>query len=225
MTETDSVKGDVTVAEPSRAQQLVARRTAESRATVPDVTLSVDADVEDALALVADLGYPVLDDAVVKAAALALRDVPEANGAYRDARFERYSRVNVGVVVPTSDGLVVPTLFDADAKSLAQLAEEHRDLVARVHEGSLRAPDLGGATFTVSVLDVDRFTAVVIPPQAGALAAGAPVQRAVVRDGAVTPRHVVTLTLSCDHRILYGAVAARLLTRMRELLEQPAALV
>jgi pyruvate dehydrogenase E2 component (dihydrolipoamide acetyltransferase) len=226
ITERDTAKGDVTVVEMTRRQETVARRAAESKATVPDLTLGVEADVE-AVAAQAAGGAFGLTDALVKAAAMALREVPDANSAFRDHRFERYSRINVGVAVFAGDGVLVPTIFDADRKPLEQIAQERRTLAAKVAEGSIAAPELANGTFTLydlAELGVRRGASIVNAPQAATLTAGAPEARAVVRDGAVVPRTVVDLTLSCDHRILYGAPAGRLLTRIGELLADPAAL-
>jgi pyruvate dehydrogenase E2 component (dihydrolipoamide acetyltransferase) len=232
-TPTAGPKGEVTVREPTRAQGLVARRMAESKATIPDFTVTVQADVEDALALCDQLDgrsdpLPTLDDLVVKAAALALREHPRVNGAYRDGRFELYSRVNVAVAVATEDALVAPTVFDADSKPVTRIAQETRALAERAHAGTVTPPELAGATFTVSSLGAfgaSGFTAVVSPGQAAVLAVGAAIARPVARDGAVAVRHVMELTLTCDHRILYGAGAGRFLSRVRDLLERPAALL
>ncbi len=119
---------------------------------------------------------PSFNDMVVKACALALREHPRANGAYRDGRFELYSRVNVGVAVAARDALVVPTVFDADRKGLRQIATESRALAERVRDGPITPPELSGATFTVSNLGmygIDSFSAVINPPQAAILAVGA----------------------------------------------------
>ena len=164
---------------------------------------------------------------VVKAAALALRVHPRANGSYRDGRLTLYSRINVGVAVAADEALVVPTVFDADEKSLGEIARETRALAERVRAGTITPPELGGGTFTVSNLGmygIRSFTAIINPPQAAILSVGALEQRPVAVDGAVVVRHMLTLTLACDHRILYGAEAALLLARVRELLQSPAAL-
>jgi len=164
---------------------------------------------------------------VVKACALALREHPRANGSYRDGLVHLYSRVNVGVAVAAEDALVVPTVFDADEKSLGEIARETRVLAEHVRAGTVTPPQLGGGTFTVSNLGmygVRNFTAIVNPPQAGILSVGALAPRAVVHNGELAARHTLTLTLACDHRILYGAEAALFLAHVRELLEQPAAL-
>ena len=226
-----TAKGETTVQELSRVQQLVARRMAESKATAPDFHLTVEVDMEAAVELRKQLKAadpeavsPSFNDFVVKAAALALRDVPRANGAYRDGRFELYSRVNVGIAVAGEDALVVPTIFDADRKSLGEIAREARTLAERVREGKITPPELSGGTFTVSNLGmygIRRFVAVINPPQAAILSVGALEPRAVVRDGEVVARATMDLTLACDHRILYGAEAAQFRARIRERLERP----
>jgi pyruvate dehydrogenase E2 component (dihydrolipoamide acetyltransferase) len=225
-------KGDVTEQDLTRTQQVVARRMAESKATVPDFQVATDVDMDACIALRGQLkaaaaeGQPVpsFNDMVVKACALALREHPRANGSYKDGKFELHSRVNVGVAVAGDDALVVPTVFDADTKSLGEIARTTRELAGRVRENAIRPPELAGGTFTVSNLGmfgVTHFTAVVNPPQAAILAVGAIVAKPVVRDGEIVPGNVMTITLSCDHRILYGADAAKFLARVRELLEQP----
>jgi pyruvate dehydrogenase E2 component (dihydrolipoamide acetyltransferase) len=164
---------------------------------------------------------------VVKACALALREHPRANGSYRDAHLELHSRINVGVAVAAHDALIVPTVFDADEKSLGEIARETRALAESVRAGTVTPPELGGGTFTVSNLGmygVRSFTAIINPPQAAILSVGSMEQRAVVRAGELAAGHTMALTLACDHRILYGADAALFLARIRELLERPAAL-
>jgi pyruvate dehydrogenase E2 component (dihydrolipoamide acetyltransferase) len=216
-------RGEVTYQEPTRLQQTVSRRMAESKATAPDFSLTLAVDME----AVAVLGEPH-GAYVIKAAALALRDFPRANGAYRDGRFELYGRVNVGVAVAAQDALVVPTVFDAARKSLGQIAREARALAERVRAGAITPPELSGGTFTVSNLGmygIDSFTAVINPPQAALLAVGALKKKPVVTaDGNIEARDMMAANLISDHRILYGADAAEFLARVRELLEQPLAL-
>ena len=239
-----TAKGETTTIELSRTQQTVARRMAESKATIPDFTLQIDVDMEECVQLRAQLKQlstpggatepvapahevPTYNDMVVKASALALNEHPHANGSYRDGRVQVYSRVNVGVAVAAENALVVPTVFDADEKSLGEIARETRALAERVRAGTITPPELGGGTFTVSNLGmygVKSFTAIINPPQAGILSVGALAPRAVVREGELVARNTMTLALACDHRILYGAEAAQFLARIRELLEAPAAL-
>ena len=234
--ETATAKGEVTTQELTRTQGLIARRMAESRATIPTFELRTEIDMEACVALRAELkeigedvppGVPSFNDMVVKACGIALREFPRANGSYRDARFELYSRVNVGVAVAAQDALVVPTVFDADRKSLRDIARETRALAERVRANAITPPEVSGGTFTVSNLGmygVTDFTAVINPPQAAILAVGTLAQRAVVRDGELVARHTMNVTLACDHRILYGADAAQFLARIRALLERPLAL-
>lgn len=238
-TDVTRAKGETTEIELSRTQQTIARRMAESKATIPHFSLQAEIDMEECVALRAELkrlGHaeaPTYNDMVVKACALALREHPRANSSYRDGRLQLHSRVNVGVAVatdsdePTGGALIVPSVFDADLKSLGEIARETRSLAARVRDGSITPPELGGGTFTVSNLGmfgVTSFTAIVNPPQAAILSVGAVQSRAIVRDSTIIARQQMTVTLACDHRILYGADAARFLARIRELLEQPAAL-
>jgi pyruvate dehydrogenase E2 component (dihydrolipoamide acetyltransferase) len=230
--EAQTGKGETTTQDLTRLQQTVARRMAESKATAPDFVLNIDVDMEEAVDLrkrlkaAAGEGQPVpsFNDFVVKAAALALVDFPRANGAYRDGKFELYSRVNVGVAVAGQDALVVPTVFDADSKSLGQIARESRALAERIRAGAITPPELSSGTFTVSNLGmfgIQSFVAVINPPQAAILAVGAMQPTPVVRDGEVVARNIMRLTLACDHRILYGADAAEFLGRIRERLENP----
>jgi pyruvate dehydrogenase E2 component (dihydrolipoamide acetyltransferase) len=237
--ELGGAKGDTTVVELSRTQRTIARRMAESKATIPDFTLTAEVDMEECVKLRAELKRlsqaetPTYNDMIVKACALALREHPRANGSYRDGHFELHSRVNVGVAVAvsaagqTAGALVVPTVLDADAKALGEIARETRALAERVRDASITPPELSGATFTVSNLGmygIASFTAIVNPPQAAILAVGAVAPRAVARKKKLVARHTMNVTLACDHRILYGADAALFLARIRELLEEPAAL-
>ncbi len=231
----ESGRGTVTATEPSRAQALIARRMAESRATVPTFTLETTVDMTTAVSLRAEMKetaldgelVPTVNDLVVKAAAIALSEQPGANGAWRDGRFERYSRVNVGVAVAGEGSLVVPTVFDADRLTLAQIAEATQGLAARVRSGEITPPELSSGTFTVSNLGmfgVRAFEAIINQPQAAILAVGAVQERPAVHDGQVVPRMLMDLVLACDHRVLYGADGARLLERIRALLEAPLSL-
>ena len=220
--ELSPLKGEVTVVEPDRVERALARRSAETRATVPDFELGTDVAADACLALAKDRGWSVTAQAV-KACATALRETPRANAGYRDGHFELYSRVNVGVTIATEGGQVTPTLLDADAKSVAALDEELAGLRERARTASLTPPELAGATFTFTDLGeygVTRPGVLITPPQAAALAAGAIHEVAVVREDAVVGGHQLSLALACDHRILYGARAARFLARVAELLER-----
>ena len=228
----ETAKGHTTYEDLSKLQSTVSRRMAESKATAPHFYLEAEVDMTRAVEArgrvkelaAPDLNVPSFNDMVVKACGLALREHPRANGAYRDGRFELYSRVNVGVAVAARDALVVPTVFDADRKGLWQIGTESRALAERVRDGTITPPELSGATFTVSNLGmfgIDSFSAVINPPQAAILAVGAIRERPVIRDGEVRAAHLMRLNLACDHRILYGAQGAEFLARIVGLLEEP----
>lgn len=279
-----TAKGATTEVELTRSQQTVARRMAESKATIPHFVLQTDVDMQACAQLRSELkrlasgqrpagggsagateaaeAVPTYNDMVVKACALALRQWPRANSSYRDGRLQLHKRVNVGVAVAVEPGvaegaagagsaagtegagsgsteptgaegaaggtLVVPTVFDADTKALGEIARETRALAAKVRDGTITPPELSGGTFTVSNLGmfgIDAFTAIVNPPQAAILAVGALAPRAVVDErGEIAARRRMTVTLACDHRVLYGADAARFLARIKEALEAPASL-
>jgi pyruvate dehydrogenase E2 component (dihydrolipoamide acetyltransferase) len=219
----------------NRLQQVVARRMAEATATVPHFQVQTEAAMDAALALRAQLKAavpegtpaPSVNDLIVKAAALALTHHPLANGSYTEAGFQLHDRVHVGVAVAAEGVLVVPTVRDTDAKSLGTIAAETRGLAEKVRSGTVTPAELSGATFTVSNLGMFQMTAitpVINPPQAAILGVGAVRQVLAREDGEIVDRSLVTLTLSCDHRILYGADASRFLAEIRELLEHPFAL-
>jgi pyruvate dehydrogenase E2 component (dihydrolipoamide acetyltransferase) len=229
----ETAKGEVTLQDLTKLQQTVARRMAESKATAPHFYLSVEIDMTRAVEARSRMkasspegeAVPSFNDMVVKACAIALREHPRANGAYRDGRLELYSRVNVGVAVAGQDALTVPTIFDADRKGLREIATQTRELATKVREATITPPELSGGTFTVSNLGmygIDSFSAVINPPQAGILAVGAINERPVVRDGEIAKAQLMSVTLACDHRILYGADGAEFLARIRALLEEPA---
>lgn len=186
----------MTVQEPTAAERTVARRAAEARATVPDLEMSVTAP----------LAPGPTAGVLVRACALALAEHPRANAAYRDGHFELYSRVNVGVVVATDEAYLIPTVFDANRKSTEQLTAELDELTVGVREGRLPSPAFSGATFTVwdaRPYGIAAASIPVVPPQAAALAAG-----------------TTSLTLSCDHRILYGSPAAAFLKAIANQLDR-----
>jgi pyruvate dehydrogenase E2 component (dihydrolipoamide acetyltransferase) len=231
----ETAKGETRVQELSKLQQTIARRMAESKATAPHFYLTIEIDMGKAVEARAALKgaaregevVPSFNDMVVKACAIALREFPKANGAYRDGRFELYSRVNVGVAVAAEEALVVPTIFDADRKGLRQIAEDARTVAAKVRDGSVTPPELSGGTFTVSNLGmygIDSFEAVINMGQAAIFAVGAIREAPAVRDGEIVPAQLMKATIACDHRILYGAEGAEFLARVKALLEEPISL-
>jgi pyruvate dehydrogenase E2 component (dihydrolipoamide acetyltransferase) len=231
----ETAKGQVEVIELTKLQQVVSRRMSESKATAPHFYLTTEVDMGAAVAARARIKeisgegevVPSFNDMVVKACAIALRKFPRANGAYKDGRFELYSRINVGIAVAANDALVVPTIFDADKKGLREIAADARSLAGKVRDGGITPPELSGGTFSVSNLGmygIKSFGAIVNSPQAGILAVGEIADRPVVRDGQVVPGKLMEMTLSCDHRILYGADGAEFLAEIKRILQEPLAL-
>jgi len=227
-----SGKGDVIVVEPTPTQATIARRMVESATTIPVFTVSTDVDVSQIVATRREArergeDAPSVNDFVVKAVAATLREFPRFNASYVDGKVELYSRVNVGIAVATDDALLVPVVRDADRRPLAELAAEARSLAEGARRRTLKPEDFHDGTFTVSNLGmfgVRAFTAIIDPPQVAILAVGG-ARRAPVEDGdRVVFRDLLTVTLSCDHRVVYGADGARFLSRLRELLERPLAL-
>jgi pyruvate dehydrogenase E2 component (dihydrolipoyllysine-residue acetyltransferase) len=210
-------KGEVRTIELTATQATIARRMVESATTIPVFTVSADIDLSAVVALrrgAQDEGgdVPSINDFVVLAAARTLREFPRFNASYAEGKVECYARVNVGVAVATDDALLVPVVFDADQRTLAETARETRRLAEAARSRTLSPGELHDATFTVSNLGmfgVRSFTAIIDPPQVAILAVGG------LRDD------VVTATLTCDHRVVYGADGARFLARLRELLERP----
>jgi pyruvate dehydrogenase E2 component (dihydrolipoamide acetyltransferase) len=221
-----ALKGETTVQEPDRLGRALARRVAEARATVPDLELERRIDAGAILAQTRDRGCSVTA-VLARACAIALRDCPRANAAYRDGRYELHSRVNLGIAVLAvlaGEGQLTPTVFDADAKSVEQLSEEIACLTERARGGVLTPPEQAGATFILAdlgELGVDRWSTPPATTQAATLTAGSIRPAAVVREGALVAGHELSLTLVCDHRVLYGAGAAEVLTRIAQLLESP----
>jgi pyruvate dehydrogenase E2 component (dihydrolipoamide acetyltransferase) len=214
----------------------VARRMAEAKATVPHFYVSSEIDMTRALELRAELNAALADsgekvsvnDLIVRAGAQALMQHPQAHRSYVDGHHVYHAHVHVGIAVALDDGLIVPVLRDADTKGVRQLAVETRDLVKRARDGKLRQSEIEGGTFTVSnmgMFDVAAFSAIINPPESTILAVSSTVERAVVRDGAIVPRKIMSVTLSCDHRACSGADGARLLQTVKRHLEAPTLLL
>ena len=205
----------------------IARRLLESKQTIPHYRLAVDADLTALLAhraaLNAGSGTKVsINDLLVRAVALALVRHPEVNAQLQGEEIVRFSQADVCVAVASDSGLITPVVRNADAKTAAQIATEIADLARRARGNRLTREEITGGTFTVSNLGmfgVDRFDAIINPPQVAILAVGAAQDRVVARDGQPTVRRMVTLTLSCDHRVVDGAMGAIFLATLRELVE------
>lgn len=216
-----------------RMRQAIARRMVQSKQSAPHFYVSRDLEMDaamDALAA-ANEGRPREERATVtalllKAVASTLTAYPAFNAVWNGETLERVDAVNLGVAIDLGDaGLIAPALLDCATKSVDQLGAELRDLVARAKTGKLRAPEIAEGTFTLSNLGglgVTSFTAIITPPQVAILATGATEARAVVRDGEVVVRRMMSATLSSDHRAVDGAGAARLLNDLQERLSTAA---
>ncbi len=209
-------------------RKTIARRLVASKQTVPHFYLSVELGMDallEARAGLRDQGAEVsVNDCLLKACALALQDVPEANVQFHGEVLHRFRTSDVAFAVATEGGLITPVVRDAERKSLLELAGEVRDLAERGRTGKLAAEEFQGGTLTLSNLGmygVDAFAAVINPPQAAILAVGRSGERVIVRDGQPAIGRVMSATLSCDHRAIDGALGARWLQALRQRVETP----
>ena len=228
---------DVETVEPNRMQATIARRMVESKTTVPEFQVTVEAHVDLAVSLRQQLKESVpgaekvtMTDFLVRACALALRKFPEVNSSWVDGKFQRKRAINIGLAVPPSQGmgLLVPVVHDADLKDIIQISIESRQVIERARSGRPAEGDLSGATFSISNLGmygVDEFTAIINPPEAAILAVGAIKDVPLVEDGRIVAGKVMRMTLSVDHRVFYGATAAQFMAEVRRLLENPVTLL
>ena len=216
----------------SQMRRTIARRMAESTRTVPHFFLTLTVDAAELVKLrkqitesTADEGFKIsFNDMVVKAAALAIRKVPDINVSFAEDSLIRHQRINIGVAVATERGLIVPVVRDVDQKSLGQISREARDLAERANSGKLQPADYSGGTFTISNLGmfgIEQFNAVINPPEAAILAVGAIAREPAEHDGQIVLRERMKLTLSVDHRALDGAMGARYLQALKQVLEKP----
>ena len=211
-------------------RRVIARRLTESKQTVPHFYLTMDCEIDALLKIRGELNaksdaYRIsVNDFVVRAAALALRQVPAANAAWSDDAILLWDTVDIAIAVALDDGLITPIVKAADRKGLAVIASETKDLVARARDSKLKLEEFQGGTFSISNLGmygVREFAAVINPPHGGILAVGAGEQRPVVKNGALTVATVMSCTLSCDHRAVDGAVGAQFLAAFKKFVEDP----
>ena len=227
--------GDGRIVQPTRLQRIVAERMVEAKATVPHFQVQTEVEFDAALAWRAELKAaagksiaPSVNDIIVRACALALTEHPLLNASFVGGAFELHDHRHIGIAVATDDGLLVATIRDVDSKSIGTVARESRGLAERVRAGQATPSDLTGATFTVSNLGMFGMTAitpVINPPQAAILGVGAARPTLARRDGEIIDRQLLTLTLSCDHRIVNGADGSRFLADVKSLLETPMRMV
>jgi pyruvate dehydrogenase E2 component (dihydrolipoamide acetyltransferase) len=217
----------------SQMRKTIARRLAESKFTAPHFYLTLDIDMDAAIATRKSLnsldGVKVsFNDMVIKAVAMALRKHPAVNSAWMGDFIRRNEHVNIGVAVAVEDGLLVPVVRFADGKGLTQISAEVRDYAQKAKDKKLQPADWEGNTFTISNLGmfgIESFTAIVNPPDACILAIGGIKEVPVVKNGQVVPGNIMKVTLSCDHRVVDGASGAAFLQTFKTYMEQPAAML
>jgi pyruvate dehydrogenase E2 component (dihydrolipoamide acetyltransferase) len=222
---------DDTEVKASRMRQAIARRMIESKTTVPHFYVTTVVDMDAALALRKQINEMLPDeqkvsvnDLIVKAAALALRDFPNINASYAGETLIRHNNINVGTAVAVENGLMTVVQKNTDSSTLSKIAADNKRMIAGAREGKVSIDDIEGATFTVSNLgayDVDSFVAIINPPEAAILAVGTASQVPVVRDGEIVVGTQMKATISADHRVTDGAEAAAYLLRFKEIVEQP----
>ena len=226
---------DEEVIQLSSMQRTIVQRMLDSKAAAPHFYVTSEIDMAEAVALRKAINAALpegqgisFNDMMVKGVALALIAVPEANASYRDGRFVRFKAAHVGVAVAIPDGLVVPVIRNAERKTLSQIAAEARETIEKARTRRLALQDMEGSTFSITNLgmyDVDQFTGIINQPNAGILAVGAITRKPVVKNEQIVISDRMRVTMSADHRVLYGADAARFLRELKRLLEHPMLLV
>jgi pyruvate dehydrogenase E2 component (dihydrolipoamide acetyltransferase) len=211
-------------------RRIVGERMTQSKQTAPHFYLTMDTDMTEvnrrrsALREKGEQLIPSINDCILRACARALKDFPSLNAAFTDQRVELYSDINIGVAVALEEGLVVPVIRNADGLSLQELAKQSRELADKAQKKKLFPLDYEGGTFTVSNLGmfgVDSFIAIINPPQCAILAVGQVGPRVVPHGEGIAVRPIMTMSLSADHRVVDGAIAARFLQEVKRLLEAP----
>jgi pyruvate dehydrogenase E2 component (dihydrolipoamide acetyltransferase) len=218
-------------------RKTIARRLTSAKTLIPHYYLTIDCRLDNLLGTRARLnevgkdagGYKLsVNDFVVKAAALALMRVPEVNASWTDTAILRHKHADVGIAVALDFGLITPIIFRADEKGLAVISNEAKTLAEKARQKKLKPSEFEGGSFSISNLGmyaIKDFTAVINPPQSAILAVGAGEQRAIARDGKVEVATVMTVTMSCDHRVIDGATGARFLQAFKQYIEEPASML
>ncbi|MGH7671555.1 MAG: dihydrolipoamide acetyltransferase family protein [Gemmatimonadales bacterium] len=219
----------------TQIRKTIAKRLATSLGPVPHFFLTTDVDMEraaDARAALnrqlGDQGKVSFNDIIIKAVALALAKHRACNAWFQEDHIRYWNEVHLGMAVAVEDGLITPVIRHADVKSLAQIGDEARDLAQKARNRRLKPEEYTGSTFSVSNLgmfDIDEFTAVINPPEAGIVAVGAIVPKPVAHEGQVAVRRRLRLTMSCDHRVIDGATGAQFLKTLKQMLENPLAML
>lgn len=215
----------------SRLRAAIGRRMVEAKQQVPHFYVTIDVAMEALMDMRKQINAALpegeklsVNDFIVKAAALALREFPSLNASFNGDSLIRHENINIGVAVAVENGLLTVVCRNADQKSLRQISNEVRTMAGRAREGKVRPDEIEGSTFSISNLgmfDVDHFIAIINPPEAAILAIGSAIEVPVVKDGAIVPGWRMKATLSVDHRVSDGAEAARFLQVLKPYLEQP----
>ncbi|GGJ24872.1 pyruvate dehydrogenase complex dihydrolipoamide acetyltransferase [Neoroseomonas lacus] len=223
----------------STMRKVIARRLSESKATIPHFYVTMDIEIDALLKLRSDLNarspkdgpgaYKLsVNDLVIKATAATLRRFPGCNASWTDDAIIQYHDVDISVAVSIPEGLITPIVRSADKKGLAAISGEMKDLAARAKSGKLKPEEFQGGGFSISnmgMYGVSDFSAIINPPQAGILAVSAGLQKPVVKDGALAIATVMTCTLSVDHRVIDGALAAEFIQALKRTIEDPLSLM
>lgn len=218
----------------TQIRKTIARRLAQSIGPIPTFYLTSEVDMErawearTALNAADESAKVSFNDIIIKATALALRQHPACNAWWQDDHIRYWNEVHIGMAVAIEDGLITPVIRDADRKGLRAIGAESRDLAGRARQRRLSGSEYTGSTFSISnlgMLDIDEFTAVINPPEAGILAIGRIAERAVATGGQIQSRRRMRLTMSCDHRVIDGATGAAFLQTLKGMLENPLAMV
>lgn len=214
----------------SMTRKVIAKRLTESKQTVPHFYLTVDCQIDRLLELRKQLNETVdkskvsVNDFIIRAVAVAMRQVPAANASWSEEGILMYKDVDISIAVATPNGLITPIIKKADQKSIQAISTTMKDLAARAKDNKLKPEEFMGGGFTISNLGmfgIKDFSAIINPPQACILAVGAGEQRPIVRDGELAVATVMTCTLSVDHRVVDGAVGAEFLSAFKKLIEEP----
>lgn len=214
----------------SEMRRTIARRLVTSLGPVPHFFLTAEIEMDRAADMRQQINtlYPdakvSINDVIIKVAAVALIQHPQVNASFQDKTVRYYEHADIGVAVATENGLITPVIRAADVKSLIDIAGEVRELAGRARERKLKPEEYLGATFSISNLGmfgIDEFTAVINPPEAAILAIGAMVEKPVARNGEIEVHKMMRVTMSCDHRVVDGAVGAQFLQTFKQILENP----
>ena len=224
--------GVFTDAETSNVRKVIAKRLQQSKHEIPHYYLTVECNMDSIMKLRSDINKTYekegiklsVNDFIIKATALASRRVPQCNSAWMDTFIREYHSCDVSVAVDTGNGLITPIVTNVESKGLAEISESVKELAARAKDGKLQPNEFQGGTITVSNLGmfgINQFTAIINPPQACILAVGGTEKKVVVKDGAPAVSNVMRVTMSCDHRVVDGAVGAQWLQHFKKFMENP----